>query len=137
MQSAIELSNEIWNLLDINWSSFSLEEQKKMNSQFENKIKLLKEKIKQNDIDVLELVFIKEKNEQLYSMPIDIMFIVYQTLISLDYKTVDNLKEFANYISFYGPDWEEEAIYIIQYLNHGNVSAAKGVALNIDYNKYN
>lgn len=137
LNNAIELSTEIWKLRDINWSDFSLDEQKKLNATFESTIKLLKEKIEENDTDVSEIVFIKEKDQESYSMPIDVMFKVYQKLIIFDYNTVENLKDFANYLSFYGPDWEEEVGDILQYLDEGKINEAKEVALSVDYNKYN
>jgi Rad3-related DNA helicase len=137
LTNAIELSKEIWKLREMNWSDFSLEEQKKLNEKFENTIRLLKEKIKENDSDVSELVLIKEKDQESYSMPIEVMFMVYQKLILSDYKTLVNLKEFANYLSFYGPDWEEEVGDILQYLDERKINEAKEVALKVDYNKYN
>lgn len=137
MTNAIELSMEIWKLRDINWADFSLEEQKELNVRFENAIKLLKVRIRDSDTDLSEILFIKEKDQQSYSMPIDVMFEVYKKLILTDYKTIENLKEFANYLSFFGPDWEEEVVVLLQHLDEGNINMAKEIALSVDYNKYN
>ncbi|WP_435923614.1 hypothetical protein [Paenibacillus sp. DYY-L-2] len=135
--NAIELSKEIWKLRDINWSSFSLEEQMILNENFENAVRLLKDKIAENDSDVTELVFIIEKDKDSYSMPIEVMFKVYQKLIFSEYKITESIREFVNYLSFYGPDWEEEVSSILQYLEEGMINEAKEVALKVDYNKYN
>lgn len=135
--NAIELSREIWKLRDINWSDFSSEEQGVLNEKLENAISLLKEKIEEYSTDVTELVFIKEKDQESYSMPMEVMFKVYQKLILTDYKINESLDEFAKYLSFYGPDWEEEVSEIFHYLDEGKLNEAKEVALKVDYNKYN
>lgn len=137
MRNLIALSEEIWKLLDIDWFELPLEEQNKLNATFEDTIKLLMEKIQEKEIDIFELGFIKEKDLESHSMPVDVMFKVYQKIIYLGYDTEENLKAFANYLSFYAPDWEEEVDNILKYLDEGNVKKAKEVALSVDYDKFN
>lgn len=133
----IDLSTKIWQLQEMNWLHFSVEEQKKWNRDFEDTVGLLIKKIEQNNSDASVLVFIKEKDQESYLMPVEVMFKVYQQIIILDYKVPDYLQEFAGYLSFYGPDWEDEADDINQFLGEGKMREAKEVALGVDYDKYN
>ncbi|MNC39120.1 hypothetical protein D3C75_877600 [compost metagenome] len=137
MPNIIDLSTKIWQLQEINWLHVSVEEQKKWNRDFEDTVGLLIKKIEQNNSDASVLVFIKEKDKESFLMPVEIMFKVYQQIIILDYKLPDHLREFAGYLSFYGPDWEDEAADIIQFLGEGKLSEAKEVALGVDYDKHN
>lgn len=132
----IDLSTKIWQLQEINWLHVSVEEQKKWNRDFEDTVGLLIKKIEQNNSDASVLVFIKEKDKESFLMPVEIMFKVYQQIIILDYKLPDHLREFAGYLSFYGPDWEDETADIIQFLGEGRISESKEVALGVDYDKH-
>lgn len=132
---AIEISKVIWELRDINWAEFSLEEQTVLNAKFEKAIKLLEEEIEKTN--VTDLVYIKEKDQESFSMPVQVMFKVYQNIIEVDYNISENLKDFANYLSFYGPDWEEEVRGMLHYLEQDKIEEAKEIAMKVDYFKYN
>lgn len=133
--NAIEISKVIWELRDINWAEFSLEEQTVLNEKFEKAIKLLEEEIENTDITDLD--YIKEKDKESFSMPVQVMFKVYQNIIQIDYNISENLKGFSNYLSFYGPDWEEEVRDILNFLEQDKIEEAKEIAMKVDYHKYN
>ena len=132
----IGLANEIWRMRSMNWLELSLEDKKIVNEKFENVLGELLNNIEKNNWDVMDLIIIKEKDQELFSMPIEIMFKVHQKIINSEFEVKKNLRDFAIYLSFYGPDWEEESNAIISNLNEGNIDEAIKISSKVDYNKY-
>ncbi|WP_440945327.1 hypothetical protein ACSAZL_14425 [Methanosarcina sp. T3] len=96
---------------------------------------VFKVKLKEND-DPKLLITIIEDDKKRYDMPISLMFLVYQRLIELQPQK-ENVLEFIYYLEpVSGPDWEEEIDAMKKSIAEDNMPEAVGIALKVDYNKY-
>jgi len=59
-------------------------------------------------------------------LSIELTFAVYKKLVFLNCKTEETLKAFANYLSMFDPDWEEEEEGIPHNLKEGGRGEGQG-----------
>jgi hypothetical protein len=92
-------------------------------------------KLKETD-DIAKLIDIIERDKETYSMPVELMFLVYQRLIELQ-SNKNHLLDFSIYLwNVGGPDWKEELEAIEKLAKEGKIPEAAEVALKVDYYKY-
>lgn len=99
-------------------------------SEFENRLR--------SETSIQTLREIVDANwEDLFTMPIETMFKVYQRLIELTPKEESAFLDFAKYLLLFGPDWEEEAEMIVDHIERGEYDKAFDIGMKVDYDKYN
>lgn len=105
-----------------------------VNKDLEDTIQEYNKKVKYEfDTDVLTKV--TKINWENLLMPIDSMFLTYQRLICIT-KDLNILRDFAEYLFLFRPDWEEEAKKIIYLIENNDIEQAIIIANQVDYDQY-
>lgn len=125
---------QIYSLMSKDWSKVHQEETNSMSNSLDYLSNCLMLEIdKEESTNSLESI-IHFENEHFF-LPIPTVIKLYQRLILLSQTNKSYYEGLVDYLSLYGPDWEEEANTITRLIDSANFEEAKDYVQNIEYFK--